>query len=208
MSRARGIPARGRRWQAPAAVLAGLCAVVALVSCGAGSSGRGQGPTRSAAAAGGAPRHLAVAAPDPVSETGGSTEISAAAHPTGPDNDEVSASGAGPVEVCGLVARSAAVRILGRGVRAAERPQGPTCVYAGSGREITLALEEVPLPKLPAGARKAQRLRIAGRTAWCRRYESDSVVVVGLSGERVLRVTGPCQAGVRFAARALRRIST
>lgn len=205
MSRPRPVSAGRRGRPSPAAVLAGLCALAALLAgCGAGSSSGGQGRPRTAA---GASHRLAAGAHDPVSETGGTTEISEAAHPSGPGNDEVSASGAGPVRACGLVSRSEAARILGHGVRVVERPQGPTCVFAGSGREVTLALEEVSLRKLRAGARRARRLRVAGRAAWCLRYESDAVAV-GLDGGRVLQVTGPCQAGVRFAALALRRLGS
>jgi hypothetical protein len=139
-------------------------------------------------------------------ETAAPTEIVAATFPTGRDTDEVSASGAKPVPACELVTKPEAEAILGKNVSVSERPLGPTCVYAGSGRRVSLVVEKVPLKALRDGARSATEVTVAGRRGWCVRYETTAVVVSAGEG-RVLHVTGPCAAGVRFAAKALPRIS-
>lgn len=157
------------------------------------------------AAAGGSDSDATTVGSDAVTDNGGTTEIVTASYPTGRDTDEVSASGAKPIAPCTLVTKKQAEGILGGGVKVTERPQGPTCVYSGSGREIDLVVEKVPLKQLKEGARSAKPVTIRGRQGWCLRYESTSVVVAVGSG-RVLQVTGPCQAGVRFAAAALPRI--
>lgn len=140
-----------------------------------------------------------------VTDNGGSTEIVAASFPTGRDTDEVSASGSEPVAPCTLVPKKKAEAILGAGVKVSERPQGPTCVYTGSGREIDLVVEKTPLKQLKEGARSAEPVTIRGRRGWCLRYESTSVVI-GVGSGRILQVSGPCQAGVRFASVALPRV--
>lgn len=138
-------------------------------------------------------------------ETVTHTEIVKATFPTGRDTDEVSASGSKPIPACELVTKREAEGILGSGVGVSEKPLGPTCVYAGSGRRVTLAVEKVPLKALRDGARSATEVTIAGRHGWCLRYETTAVVVA-VGKERVLHVTGSCAAGVRFAAKALPRI--
>jgi hypothetical protein len=142
---------------------------------------------------------------DATAETIGPTEIVAAAYPTGRDTDEISASGAKPVEPCRLVTKSEAEGILGAGVAVSERPQGPTCIYSGSGRRISQVVEKVPLRALRAGARSATPVTVAGRRGWCLRYETTAVAVA-VGDERLLYVTGPCAAATRFATIALPRI--
>ncbi len=133
------------------------------------------------------------------------TGIVHARYPMGPDNDEVSASGTSPVEPCTLVSKGQAAAILGGGVQVTEAPQGPTCIFTAAGREVTLAVEGTALASLRESARHATRVRVAGQTGWCLSYGSTSVATPLDSG-RVLQVTGPCPAGVRFAALALRRL--
>ena len=163
----------------PLAALALAASAVALGGCGGGS--------------------------DAAAETVGPTEIVTASYPTGRDTDEVSASGAKPIQPCALVSKSEAEGILGKGVAVSEKPQGPTCVYSGSGRKVRVVVEKVPLKSLREGARSATEVSVAGRHGWCLRYETSAVVVAVGEG-RVLQVTGPCAAGVRFAAVALPRI--
>jgi hypothetical protein len=132
-------------------------------------------------------------------------EIATASFPSGHDTDEVSVTGAKPVKPCALVTKREAEGILGAGVKVSERLQGPTCVYSGSGREVTLVVMKGSLGKLRSGAKTSTPVTVGGRSGYCLRYESTSVVVGAGSG-RVLQVTGPCAAGVRFAAAALRRL--
>jgi Protein of unknown function (DUF3558) len=164
--------------------LAAIVAALALTACGGGSSTSGN---------------------DAVSESGSEAEVVEAAFPGGHDTDEVSVTGAKPVKPCALVPKKKAEGILGPNVKVSERPQGPTCVYIGSGREIDLVVEKTSLSTLKNEAKKVEPVTIDGRQGYCLTYQSTSVVV-GISGGRVLQVTGPCQAGVRFAAIALNRL--
>ncbi|HKZ14338.1 MAG TPA: DUF3558 family protein [Solirubrobacterales bacterium] len=164
-------------------VLAAIVAALALSACG-GSSSDGN---------------------DAIAETGSEAEVVEAAFPSGHDTDEVSVTGAKPVKPCALVPKKKAEGILGSNVKVSERPQGPTCVYMGSGREIDLVVEKISLSALKSEAKKVEPVTINGRQGYCLTFQSTSVVV-GISGGRVLQVTGPCQAGVRFASIALNRL--
>ena len=75
----------------------------------------------------------------------------------------------------------------------------------GSGREIDLAVEQGSAKQLKNGAKRAEKVTVNGRSGYCLTYQSTSVVFDVGSGQ-VLQVTGPCQAGVRFAAVAIPRI--
>ena len=165
--------------------LAAIVTALALSACGGGSS-PGDGT-------------------DNVTESGSEAEVVEAAFPSGHDTDEVSVTGAKPVKPCALVPKKKAESILGSNVKVSERPQGPTCVYLGSGREIDLVVEKTSLSTLKKEAKKVESVTINGRQGYCLTYQSTSVVV-GLSGGRILQVTGPCQAGVRFASIALKRL--
>ena len=164
--------------------LAAIFAALALTACGGGSSSSSS---------------------DAVSESGSEAEVVEAAFPSGHDTDEVSVTGAKPVKPCALVPKKKAEGILGPNVQVSERPQGPTCVYLGSGREIDLVVEKTSLSALKSEAKKVEPVTINGRQAYCLTFQSTSVVA-SVGGGRVLQVTGPCQAGVRFAAIALKRL--
>ena len=115
--------------------LLAIGAALALSACGGGSSS---------------------SAGDAVSESGSEAEVVEAAFPSGHDTDEVSVTGAKPVKPCALVPKKKAEGILGANVKVSERPQGPTCVYMGSGREIDL----VPVDLLNGEHRSAAYLRM------------------------------------------------
>jgi hypothetical protein len=164
--------------------LAAIVAALALTACGGGSSSSSN---------------------DAVTESGSEAEVVEAAFPSGHDTDEVSVTGAKPIKPCALVPKKKAEAILGANVKVSERPQGPTCVYLGSGREIDLVVEKVSLSALKNEAKKVEPVKINGHQAYCLTFQSTSVVAA-VGGGRVLQVTGPCQAGVRFAAIALNRL--
>jgi hypothetical protein len=164
--------------------LAAIVAALALSACGGGSSA-GDG--------------------NAVTESGSEAEVVEASFPSGHDTDEVSVTGAKAVKPCALVPKKQAEGILGPGVKVSERPQGPTCVYMGSGREIDLVIEKTSLNSLKNEAKKVEPVTINGRQGFCLTFQSTTVVV-GIGGGRVLQVTGPCQAGVRFASIALKRL--
>jgi hypothetical protein len=147
----------------------------------------------------------AIQAEDPVSEGAAAVTIEPRDIPTGEDNDEVQPTGAKPVEPCRLVTRKQAAAILGKGTKAVERPQGPTCVYTNAGRTVTLAVEDNSVRQLRKEARKSTKVNLGGQTGWCVKYQSTAVIT-GISEGRVLRADGPCQAGVRFVTQALHRI--
>jgi hypothetical protein len=172
-----------------------------LAGCG-GGSGSATGTEASATVEGSA---KIVTSNDKVTDNEGATEISTGQFPNGNDTDEESVSGTKPIKPCALVTRKEAKAILGGTVKMEEHPQGPTCVYTSSGREITMAVMELPLKPLVSGARKSTPLTIRGHQAYCIRYETTSVVT-GVGHGKILQVTGPCQADVRFVSAALPRI--
>jgi hypothetical protein len=182
-----------------AILVVGLFALLVLSGCGS------TGPA-SATAEGSKPSsEYIVKSNDKVTDTEGSEEITEARFPNGHDTDEKSASGRKPIRPCSYVSPKQANEILGGNVKIAEHPQGPTCVYTGSGREITVVLSEVPLKPIITGARNAKPMTIAGHHAYCVRYEKTSIVASVNKG-RVLQITGSCQAAARFAALAIPKI--
>jgi hypothetical protein len=170
-------------------------AIVLVAACGgsgpADATGKESGATSS---------DRIVKSLDAVTTTEG--EIATGQYPNGHDSDEESSSGAKPIKPCSLVSEAQANRILGGGVMISEHLQGPTCVFKGSGREVTVVLMEAPLEPFVSGARTAQRLTLDGRPAWCVRYETTSVVA-DLGDGQVLQVTGACPAAAGFADAAL-----
>jgi hypothetical protein len=197
-----------------------LIAVAFVTGCGGGGSssagpssadGASSSSTSTEAAgatssgAEGEPVAAALQTGDPVSE--GSSEVAIEPRDVGlgVDNDEMQTTGAKPVKPCKLVTVSEAAAILGPGTKAAERPQGPTCVYSNAGRTVTLVVEDNSVKSLREGARKATKVEVGGKTGWCIKYQSTAVIVA-IGGGRVLRADGPCQAGVRFVTKALTRI--
>ena len=171
-----------------------------------GSSSAASAVTTSTSTSGGGEAvEAAVAAEDPVSEGPAAVHIDRRDIPLLKDNDEISPTGAKPIKPCKLVTRPEATAILGKGTTSAEHPQGPTCVYSNAGRTVTLTVEVNSVKTLKGSARKATKVELDGRTGWCIKYQTTAVIV-GISGGRVLRADGPCQAGVRFVSKALHRI--
>lgn len=201
-----------------------VVALVVAVGCGGGGSSAGGAAGASASGSGGAsgptsPARFATTASsaegesvesevrteDPVSEGAAAVSIEPRGASPMEDNDEVQSTGAKPVRPCKLVTAKEAATILGKGTTAAERPQGPTCVYTNAGRTVTLAVEVNSVKRLRHAARKATKVPVGNRVGWCIKYQS-AAVVIGIGGGRVLRADGACQAGVRFVAEALHRI--
>jgi hypothetical protein len=184
--------------------LVALAAVAMLVLVTVGGGGSSNAAPEHASGPGSSDQ--IVPSDDEVTKTGDSTEIETGQFPSGHDTDEESASGTPPLRPCELVSKVEATAILGRDVVRAERPLGPTCVISGSGREVSLAITEAPMNALVGSARKVEKVTVSGRAAYCLRHEASSLVI-DLGHDKILQVTGPCQAGVRFAAAALPRIS-
>lgn len=186
--------APARKAKLPALLAALVAAVVALSLAGCGGSGADQATGTEASS------EVIVKSRDAVTKTEG--EVATGQYPNGHDTDEESVSGAKPIKPCSLVSEAQADHILGGGVAISEHLQGPTCVFKGSGREVTVVLMEAPVKPLVAGARKAQKLTLDGRPAWCLRYETTSVVA-DVGDGRILQVTGACPAAASFAEAAL-----
>jgi hypothetical protein len=184
----------------------GGAATTQFTSASTGSSGsESSGSSAGDSSAGAGAPQAQVKEKDPVSEGAAAVSIEPRNAPLGVDNDEIQTTGAKVIQPCQLVRRGEAAAILGSGTTAAERPQGPTCVYSNAGRTVTLAIEDNSVKQLTAGARKATKVKVGGKTGWCIRYQSTAVIV-GISEGRVLRADGPCQAGVRFVSKALRHL--
>jgi hypothetical protein len=177
-----------------------MFAALSLSSCG-GSESRSAGNSQVAPTASGAPAGYIVPSRDRIS-TGDTSSV--ARFPTGKDNDEISETGAKPINPCTFVSASQAGRILGQPVGLTVGQQGPTCIYAaeGSKRQVTLVVERVDIAGLRHHASGAHRIPVGTTTGWCLYYDSSSVAVP-LSGGRVLDVTGSCAVAARFAAQAL-----
>ncbi|HVW45543.1 MAG TPA: hypothetical protein VHA76_00700 [Solirubrobacterales bacterium] len=180
-------------------VVASIGVLALLAGCGGGSS------SSTGSGGDGQKSDFIVGSRDSVTKDEGATEIESGKFPTGHDTDEESTSGREPIRPCSLVTRVEAAQILGGKVNVVERPLGPTCVFTGSGRMVTLVLEEVPIKTLLQGAKSSRPVTAAGHRGYCLRYEAPSVVFAAGKG-RVLQVTAACQAGVRFAAVALPRL--
>jgi hypothetical protein len=211
-------PMKARRYVLACALVVLVAAIVAgcggggssssstgTVAVSGGSGGSSSSSAGSSSTTEAAPAAAVVRTKDPVSEGSAAVEIEPRISSFMKDNDEISTTGAKPVKPCKLVTRKEASAILGKGTTVAERPQGPTCVYSNAGRTVTLAVEVNSVKRLRQDARKATKVDIDGRTGWCVKYQSTTVVI-GIGEGRVLRADGPCQAGTRFVAKALPRI--
>jgi len=181
------------------AVSIAVLLVLSLAGCGGG------GPDSATAEGNKASSEFIVKSNDKVTNDEGFEEVTEARFPNGHDTDEESSSGRKPIKPCSFVGPKRANEILGGNVKISEHPQGPTCVYKGSGREITVVLSEARLKPILSGARNARPMTIAGHRAYCVRYETTSVVA-GVGKGRVLQITGSCQAASRFAALAIPKI--
>lgn len=187
--------ASNRKNKLPAFLVALVVAALALSAlAGCGGSGSDEATGKEASS------EVIVKSRDAVTKTEG--EVATGQYPNGHDTDEESLSGAKPIKPCSLVSEAQADHILGGGVATSEHLQGPTCVFKGSGREVTVVLMEAPLKPLVSGARTAQKLTLDGRSAWCLRYETTSVVA-DVGDGKILQVTGACPAAARFADAAL-----
>lgn len=111
---------------------------------------------------------------------------------------------------CNLVTKAQARHIVGGSVQEpVEAPQGPTCIYrAQEGNAfITLAVQRLDFSQLKSRLRDVRTVEAAGRKGYCGRY-GQQMLYVPLSGSKVLTVSGPCSITRRFAAQAVRELSS
>ncbi len=118
--------------------------------------------------------------------------------------DDESSTGARTLDPCTLVSVSEVQSITGGGfIGRVEAPLGPTCIYhvSGAPSDVTLAVEAASTaPAAHKGVR--QNISVAGHTGYCLKL-GGAMLLVPLSGGRVLNVTAPCALAQRFAAAAL-----
>lgn len=125
-------------------------------------------------------------------------------------DDEVSTTGAKPLDPCSLVTRAQAQAILGKPVgQPVNAPQGPTCVYSAQGFRgpITLAVVATDFSTIKPQAHLRDRMSVtvSGHAAYCG-VAGSPTMVVPLTPGRFLTVAAPCPIAASFAAAALSRI--
>jgi len=205
-------------------------AIAGLIAAGCGSAARGPAPARTAPGrvtplnsspdVGGAPQQsghartalgqLPARPAHPVRghvRIGGPRVLAARATPSH-SNDDLSATGAEPLNPCALVTLAEARRITGGALtRRVEAPLGPTCIYSGSGRAgaVTLAIESESLIQVTGHMRARWRLVVSGRRSVCGRLGTP-MLLVALNRYQLLNVTAPCAVAERFAALAVGRL--
>ena len=144
-----------------------------------------------------------------VARSADSRPVKARSEPDAVD-DEVSNTGARPVNPCKLVSRTQASAITGSSIgKPVEAPQGPTCIYSvhGSPGTITLALESTPFSTVRPQAQLHGRIsvKVDGRAGYCGAIGTPTLIIP-LHGDRFLSVNAPCPIAAAFAARALRQV--
>jgi hypothetical protein len=122
-------------------------------------------------------------------------------------DDEVSTTGAKPLDPCSLVTRAQAQAIVGKPVGPpVDAPQGPTCVYTASGFKgpITLAVVATDFSTVKPQAKLRDRMSVtvSGHPAYCG-VAGAPTMVVPLTPEKFLTVVAPCPIAASFAATAL-----
>jgi hypothetical protein len=195
-----------------------VLAAAPLIAACAGSSSTGS--TTSAGAQNG---HAANSAHDPVN-SGSVTRHAFPGTGGGQVNDENPASsrapGAaasevrrapGPRNPCTLVSRTEAQGILGRPIATpVEAPLGPTCIFrpTGAGNLVTLTVGSSDVvARVKPHLHNRSEQNVDGRLAYCADY-GQAATFVPLGRGRILTVTAPCAVGVRFAAKAVPRLSS
>lgn len=136
--------------------------------------------------------------------------VQKAANPPGTASDDVSSTGASPLNPCTLVSVSEARVITGGAIAGqTEAPLGPTCIYRGTHtqRDITLAVESMKIAQVTRQLEKRTSVTVGGRVSYCGRLGSP-MLFVPLPGGHLLNVTAPCGIAERFAQLAVSRIES
>jgi hypothetical protein len=123
--------------------------------------------------------------------------------------DDLSSSGAKPLNPCKLVNLSEAQTITdGAITKAIEAPLGPTCIYSGKNQAsgITLAVETESFSQVTRHMSASKHLVVGGHQSVCGRLGTQ-MLLVPLGRYQLLNVTAPCGIARRFAATAVSRLS-
>jgi hypothetical protein len=108
---------------------------------------------------------------------------------------------------CTLVSAATASAVTGYPIeRSIEAPLGPTCIYVprGARRELTLTVTSAVQDVRPR-LHSVSTVRIAGHTATCGTL-GGQIMVVPLSGNRLLTIDAPCSAAASLTKLALARL--
>ena len=111
---------------------------------------------------------------------------------------------------CALVTKAQAEAILGaKLVDPVVLPQGPTCIYRNrsSQRFAAISVQAQSFAALRRQLRRAERVDVAGRTAYCGMH-GRPMLYLKLSRGRVLSVAAQCDTAARLARRAGARLRT
>lgn len=187
-----------RRWIAPALVALGIAAG----GCGEADGGQAKGPP-------GSPSNPVRATSAPDVESNAS---SAGARTPGYKGivDAQSSKPRSRFTPCNLVSPAEAKSILGGPIRAPlEARQGPTCIYQSrKGRGyVTVAVQNADIRKLAPQLSQRRRVEASGRSGWCGHYGQE-MLYLPVSGGRVLSIAAPCPVAAKFAAKAMRQLTS
>jgi hypothetical protein len=156
--------------------------------------------------AGAAGSERSAASRDRVSKSG---KVQKARPTPSSSNDDVSSTGAKPINPCTLVSKTEAASITGEQIAASiEAPLGPTCIYmpARSRSDITLAVELQSFSQATQRLRKRTQVTVGTRRGYCGRLGTE-MLFVPLAAGQVLHITAPCAVAQRFATLAISRLT-
>jgi hypothetical protein len=127
----------------------------------------------------------------------------------GSSSDDVSGTGAAPVNPCTLVSLPEAQSITGSAiVGRIEAPLGPTCIYRSSSSkaDVTLTIEYESFSQVTRHMAARKAMAISGHRSYCGRLGA-TMLFVPLADGHVLNVTAPCDVAERFATLAVGRLA-
>lgn len=128
----------------------------------------------------------------------------------------LTATGSAEPPVCELVTADEARTIVGAPVRRPiVAPQGPTCVYRAHVKKgenpregfVTIAVQHRTLTDARKGMVRQRRTEVGGQAGVCG-VSGQPMMYVEAPGDRVLAIVGSCPTAKRFAALALKRLSS
>jgi hypothetical protein len=128
----------------------------------------------------------------------------------GSSNDDLSNTGARPINPCRLVTAPEARSITaGQITGVTEAPLGPTCIYRtakAKGPSITMTVEAIKLAQVTQKLSGKAQFEIKSHPAYCGKLGSE-MLFVPLANGQVLNVVAPCSVAREFASVALGRLT-
>jgi hypothetical protein len=128
----------------------------------------------------------------------------------GSSNDDLSETGAKPINPCRLVTAPEARSITAGGItQITEAPLGPTCIYHSAKAKspsITMTVEVLKLAQVTQKLSGKAQFMIKSHPAYCGKLGSE-MLFVPLANGQVLNVVAPCSVAREFASVALGRLT-